>query len=144
MCSPAVRFLSDHDAPCPTCGYNLRSARSSSCPECATPFELTIAPTHTSSASWHALLLSVSLLAGVGVHRWFAEAASGFPSLFGPLPALALKWYALHYAVLLSPALLIILFLARRWVLRRSQLCRWGLAAILLMVFLLECVSLVR
>ncbi len=35
-------FLSEHDAPCPGCGYNLRGTPGDKCPECATPLALGI------------------------------------------------------------------------------------------------------
>ena len=35
-------FLSEHDAPCPGCGYNLRGTPGDKCPECAAPLALGI------------------------------------------------------------------------------------------------------
>src|SRR5690242_19299363 len=29
-----IRFLAERDAPCPTCGYNLRNLQGTRCPEC--------------------------------------------------------------------------------------------------------------
>ncbi len=34
------RYLADHDAACPGCGYNLRSQPSGTCPECGKTFSL--------------------------------------------------------------------------------------------------------
>lgn len=33
----ALAYLAAHDAPCPACGYNLRSINRMICPECGTP-----------------------------------------------------------------------------------------------------------
>ncbi|MBS0197841.1 MAG: YcxB family protein [Planctomycetes bacterium] len=35
-----ARYLSDRDLPCPKCRYNLRGARGTACPECATPLSV--------------------------------------------------------------------------------------------------------
>lgn len=35
-------FLTDHDWPCPSCGYNLRNLAGPTCPECGTGLELSV------------------------------------------------------------------------------------------------------
>jgi hypothetical protein len=37
-------FLSETDAPCPRCNYNLRGSPGDKCPECSTPLQLSITP----------------------------------------------------------------------------------------------------
>jgi hypothetical protein len=39
-------FLRDHDAPCPLCGYNLKSLTRAVCPECGQDLVLTVGAAH--------------------------------------------------------------------------------------------------
>ena len=139
-----VQFLATHDAPCPKCGYNLRSVESLTCPECGLQPKLALVPNQQSvTPCWCALLVAVSLLSGVGFRRWVAEAFHGFPSL-GALSLGAWHWYVLQYAILASPLLLIAVLLGRHWLMRRRTSVQWGLAGVAIAVFALECLSLMR
>jgi hypothetical protein len=40
-----LNFLSDHDADCPVCGYNLKALTRPVCPECRQDLELTVGAT---------------------------------------------------------------------------------------------------
>ncbi len=57
-------FLSDRDAPCPACGYNLRGLTGDRCPECSELLELRVGLVHAKLASFIATL--VALAAGAG------------------------------------------------------------------------------
>lgn len=45
-------FLADRDAPCPSCGYNLRGLRGTSCPECAQTLRLTVGLVEVRQGLW--------------------------------------------------------------------------------------------
>ncbi len=139
-----VHFLATHDAPCPRCGYNLRSARSSVCPECGLQLKLAIIRDQGSVVPWCALLVAVSLVGGVGLRRWVAEAFHGLPSLRAELPTVGWYWYVLHFALLASPLVLVGVLLGRHWLMRRRPDVQWGLAALAFFVFAVECLSLMR
>ncbi len=62
MVDSLVQFLATHDAPCPKCGYNLRSVQSPTCPECGLQLSLSIRPDRPSVTSWCALLLFLAIL----------------------------------------------------------------------------------
>ena len=138
-----VQFLATHDAPCPKCGYNLRSVESLTCPECGLQLKLALVPNQQSVSPWCALLVAISLLSGVGFPRWVGEAFHGFPSLLMTVHV-AWYWYVLQYAILASPLLLIAVLLGRHWLMRRRTSVQWGLAALAVAVFALECLSLIR
>lgn len=144
MDESVVHFLATHDAPCPRCGYNLRSAESSSCPECGLQLKLAIIRAQGSVVPWRALLVVVSLIAGVGLRRWVVEALHGLPSLGGGLPVVDWYWYVLHFAVLASPLVLVAVLLGRPWLMRLRSAAQWALVALAVCVFALECLSLVR
>ncbi len=140
-----IQFLATHDAPCPKCAYNLRSVESLTCPECGLQLKLALVPNQQSvTPCWCALLVAVSLLSGVGFRRWVAEAFHGFPSLGAPSSGVAWYWYVLQYTLLASPLLLIAVLLGRHWLMRRRTSVQWGLAALAVTVFALECLSLIR
>lgn len=51
------QFLSERDAPCPSCGYNLRGVVGDRCPECAQPLSLSIArPGPAAALTWFLML----------------------------------------------------------------------------------------
>lgn len=142
MVDSLVQFLATHDAPCPKCGYNLRSVQSPTCPECGLRLTLSLRPDRPSVTSWCVLLVTVSLLSGVGLRRWVAYLSHWFPLP----PALSISWYwhVLDYAILMSPLALIAVLLGRHWLMRRRPSSLWGITAIAAVIFVLECLSLVR
>ncbi len=142
MGDPLVQFLATRDAPCPKCGYNLRSVQSPTCPECGLQLTLSLIPDRPSVTPWCALLVTVSLLSGIGIRRWVAWVFHGFPSP----PALSIAWYwhVLHYTILTSPLLLIAVLFGRHWLMHRRPSSLWGITALAAIVFVLECLSLAR
>ncbi|MBL8990783.1 MAG: hypothetical protein JNJ48_04290 [Phycisphaerae bacterium] len=57
-------FLAERDAPCPSCGYNLRGLTGSRCPECDQALELRVGLVEPRLAAWVAGL--VGLATGTG------------------------------------------------------------------------------
>ena len=139
-----VQFLATHDAPCPKCGYTLRSVESPTCPECGLQLEVALLPNRQSATPWCALLVAVSLLSGVGFRRWVGEAFHGLPSLGAPSLGIAWYWYVLQYAILASPLFLIAVLLGRHWLMRRRTSVQWGLGGLAVAIFALESLSLMR
>ena len=139
------QYLDMHHAACPFCGYDLKSCESLTCPECGAALRLTIAGPSTVLVPWMCLIIALSLQAGVGVRRWFAESIRGFPSLFPwKLPHVEWYWYLLHYEVMLSPVfLLLAVFFHKRLMCRNVRLA-WILTGLATAAFLAECWSLVR
>jgi len=137
-----VQFLARHDAPCPKCGYNLRTVQSPTCPECGLQLKLTLVPDQPSVTSWCALLITASLLSGIGLRRWVLWLSNGFPSL--PASSISIPWYwhVLHYAILTSPLVLISVLFGRHWFMHRRPSSLWGMTAFVAIVFALECLSL--
>ncbi len=54
-------FLSEHDAPCPVCAYNLRGVTLGVCPECECPIELGVASSSSYLGAWLLALLSFAM-----------------------------------------------------------------------------------
>ncbi len=137
-----VQFLATHDAPCPKCGYNLRSVQSPTCPECGLRLTLSLRPDRPSVTSWCVLLVTVSLLSGIGLRRWVLWLSQGFPST----PPISISWYwlVLHYAILMSPLVLIAVLLGRQWLMHRRPSSLWGIMALAAVIFVLEGLSLAR
>jgi hypothetical protein len=94
-----LEFLQERDAPCPLCGYNLRSLTRPECPECRHPLVLavgvrdlrfgwfiaTIAPGLFSgiAAAFLAIPIVLSPLKGGGPAPWFVVATDAFGWLSG-------------------------------------------------------------
>lgn len=63
--APSLRsFLAEQDAPCPSCGYNLRGLTGGFCPECHEALELRVGLVHRKLGSFITSL--VGLAAGAG------------------------------------------------------------------------------
>lgn len=64
-----IDFLRNRDAPCPSCGYNLRDLTATQCPECGAPLRLGLipAPKHREIS---ALLAGLWTAFGVGWFCW--------------------------------------------------------------------------
>ncbi|MCL4221515.1 MAG: hypothetical protein KJZ65_09090 [Phycisphaerales bacterium] len=85
------RFLADHDAPCPGCGYNLRGLEGDQCPECGERLELRIGMADPKLSQFIGGL--IGLAAGLGFHGLFLiwvgyVAAVGTFSMWDALPPL--------------------------------------------------------
>lgn len=59
-------FLAERDAPCPNCGYNLRSLTSDRCPECAEGLRLQVGLQEPRLAAYLAGLIGLASGAGFG------------------------------------------------------------------------------
>jgi len=64
-------FLTDRDAACPLCGYNLRNLTHTTCPECGREITLGVSLTAryvaTHHAAWLTLLITTCMGAGIGI-----------------------------------------------------------------------------
>lgn len=62
---PMLRsFLAERDAPCPSCGYNLRGLTGSFCPECDQALVLRVGLVEPRLAGWVAGLVGLAMGAG--------------------------------------------------------------------------------
>ena len=62
-----LRFLAEHEAPCPACGYNVYKSPLPRCAECGRALTLRLAtPDSRAPASWLLLMIVSSLSAGMG------------------------------------------------------------------------------
>ncbi len=59
-----VEFLRANDAPCPVCGYNLRSLTVPVCPECRQPLELTVGLRHA-NFGWFVVTIVPGVFSGM-------------------------------------------------------------------------------
>lgn len=80
---PVRLYLADRDAPCPSCGYNLRGIQDTACPECGRKIELTLSRPGRSRGYLLFVLLALGwvLTAGTmnGVRAWQQVRAEATP-----------------------------------------------------------------
>ncbi len=57
-------FLSGHDAPCPSCGYNLHGLLTSRCPECHQELHLTVGLVEPRMRLWLTAVVAMAFGAG--------------------------------------------------------------------------------
>jgi hypothetical protein len=99
-----LQFVSERDAPCPVCGYNLRAATSARCTECGRALRLTVAVGEKVHLPWtlaliacastvfFSLILGAQLHGGVIFTRWdWAMALICFGLSIAVIPLLLLR-----------------------------------------------------
>ncbi|MEO1008620.1 MAG: hypothetical protein AAFX79_08640 [Planctomycetota bacterium] len=135
-------YLRDRDLPCPTCRYNLRDLRGSTCPECGDELELRLSSARPRLGFFIGVLLPLAMGLGfyglVGTIVVFFLLVEGFGE--PGLAAAMLGGFALVFGML-------VLVWCRRWhrarlwtAGRRAGLLAWawlGLALSLLLFYLL-------
>lgn len=118
-----AEFLADQDAPCPSCGYNLRGLRTDQCPECRQSLKLGVQLLEPNFGTLLGFLSGLYAVAGAAL---IVAIVYVFASLiWGPPPARA------RYALLVMPiaaacisgipALLVSRLNGRRWFRTRSR-----------------------
>jgi len=119
------QYLYDRDMPCPACGYNLRSTRGSSCPECGARLELNLqqAGDPPSQTYW---LLAVIVNTGFGVMLFFHAVWTILTDVIASGPHLL----AIAFAIA-SPVILIIVMRSRDRFIRLPRLWQWNIAILL-------------
>jgi hypothetical protein len=61
-----VRWLANHDAACPMCGYNLRALATPRCPECGERLRLSVSVVDPRMGPWILMFASLCGAAGIG------------------------------------------------------------------------------
>jgi hypothetical protein len=134
------RFLEQHDAPCPVCGYSLRNLTSERCPECGARLELRVGSMDLRIGKWIALVLAFALPAGLGLLP--VAVIWTYVYLVGGLHELdeviSNSWPLLLLG-LFSGGLLWVAIAARRrfWSLSSRRQTRWLLAGMVVSILLL-------
>lgn len=128
-------FLSGHDAPCPSCGYNLRGLLTSRCPECSQELKLSVDLVEHRMRLWLTAVIAMAFGAGfnillliyvlVQVFRNKFPTSSGFWMQFTTHNVVGILVQGLGLAFLLARGKRI-----RRWN-TRSRLALCALAAAL-------------
>lgn len=106
-------FLAGRDAPCPSCGYNLRGSTADRCPECATVLTLSLARA-TDNRVIRLAVVAISLevlVYALSIAQWL----SFWPSGMGSMPP------SVWLSVGLALAEFIALLFCLRWVIRRAR-----------------------
>lgn len=121
-------YLSNHDAPCPLCGYNLRNLQTNRCPECGRFLRLTVGLTEPALGKWLATLVALLLPGafGLAVIVFFLIAVANTPidlSDFSQMP-LSIAFVLLH--ILSCVPLSIALLARRRWFLKLTKAAQEG------------------
>lgn len=83
---PLKQLLGDHDAPCPSCGYNLRGCEESNCPECGKGFDFDSLVNRQPRVTWAWRLMVVSyaaLLPWSVLYVWQRALARSTISFYG-------------------------------------------------------------
>jgi uncharacterized paraquat-inducible protein A len=124
-----ANYLRDRDAPCPTCGYNLRGLQGGVCPECHEPLRLQVGAVEPKLAAY---LTSIVLLsAGVGFSLLLV-AYIGIMILINSLMPGTRAGVIFIGCVLpgaIELGLLLLLLRHRRWFRSRTKAHRWWIAA---------------
>lgn len=127
--APSLRsFLAEQDAPCPSCGYNLRGLTGGFCPECHEALELRVGLVHRKLGAFVTALVGLAAGAGFGgmllVYFLFvlATRASG---------SRGLRSFAFITGggLLVEGMLLVLLVRRRAWFVQRGPWARRGMAA---------------
>ncbi len=74
-----VEFLSDADAPCPGCGYNLRGLTSARCPECNEALELKVTLAEPGLAGFLSALVPAACALGFSAILFLWGSVAGAP-----------------------------------------------------------------
>jgi hypothetical protein len=74
-----LRWLTNRNAACPICGYNLRALTIPRCPECGERLQLGVRAVDPRLAPWIVLLVFVCAAGGVGLMFLIAVMLTGFP-----------------------------------------------------------------
>ncbi|MEM6332905.1 MAG: hypothetical protein AAF823_06155 [Planctomycetota bacterium] len=61
-----LAYLAERDVPCPSCGYNLRGATSTTCPECGEVLALRVGLVEPKLFLWLAGLIPLAMTMGFG------------------------------------------------------------------------------
>jgi hypothetical protein len=93
-----IAYLRAHEAPCPTCGYNLHHLTTPRCPECGSGIRLTIGATEPRLAAWLTLTIPLLLLAGCGVMFLLFTLVDPPPARYWP--PVIVTWCAIPLAAL--------------------------------------------
>ena len=94
-----IQFLSERDASCPLCQYNLRNLQNPRCPECGMRLSLSVATAEPLMKPW--LLLVMPLVASAGFGMFFTIAM-----IFGGMPPLSWWPVAFGYIACIPAALI--------------------------------------
>jgi hypothetical protein len=123
------RFLSEHDAPCPACGYNLRGLTSASCPECNSELILRIGLVEPRLGAYVTGLVGWSMGAGLNA---LLLLYLGIILGFFPTSGVPPKVFLLHnlLAGALQGAGLAAWIVFGRRIRRLDAATRWGLAMV--------------
>lgn len=129
-----IDWLSDNDAECPGCKYNLRGLREPRCPECGKAIQLSITLVEQYLRAWITALVAACLPAGIGVALVFEEAvafnAGDFRDILQMKAAEAFLFLTPQLEILLT----VILIIVRRRFLAMHRFIQWivacGLVAI--------------
>jgi hypothetical protein len=133
-------FLSDRDAACPVCGYNLRGVSEGRCPECGYRSALVVSAPDARLGPWLLATLAFALALGFdGVGSLLAC----IPMVINGPPALSAApeyWMAFSSLIVLGLASLgglLVMLRLRPWWQRRPVSGQWARAgAVFLVVFL--------
>ena len=118
-----VDYLSDRDAACPLCQYNLRGLTSSRCPECGRALQLTIGLVEPRIGAWLTAVVSMAGAASLGVLALVALVRHGV------MADAVVFLIAFFYFIAAIPALLALIVLRRRYR-RMPQAWQWTIALV--------------
>ena len=120
-----TQYLSDRDAECPVCGYNLRGLTTTRCSECGVPIELTVSSPDLRIPSWITGIIAVSTVTGFYVLVIAFLLINGIRDSMPPLD----ESWPVYTGAALGSLMLAGLIVGRRRFHRLSMLWRWSLNA---------------
>ena len=100
-------FLAAHDAPCPRCGYNLRTLLGTRCTECGMKLRLTVGANEPYMMHWVIAVILITLPAGVGVLLAAVIIRHGTQDIFSQEWAVSAAYVAFLSAIPMTAGMLI-------------------------------------